>query len=133
VALKKAQEQLLKELEQVDLDSTITRIKASRDLGASTYHFKKHGDLLGVSSQEEYLSRLEQHLQREDLEFFVYKRKDGQVMWYAVNLDSQEVVQYNASRGRLWSYYFDEDFGAFVREGGLLRIARKAGLWEVDP
>ncbi|MCL5958774.1 MAG: hypothetical protein M1358_05555 [Chloroflexi bacterium] len=124
-------QRLIKELRKADLRAIVSEIRSVRDLPKLNYHFESHGEDLGVATKEDYVVRLREHLSRTDLEFYAHLRKQDDIMWFAVHLDSQEVAQYNASKKSLWSFYKDRDFGAFLARGKLVRIALVDGQWRV--
>ena len=125
---------LIEELRRTDLEQVSSDIRAERELPKLRYHFTKHGAVLAAATTQDYLSRLWRHLEQPDLEFYAIGRGQGDIMWYAVDVDHQEVAQYNANVRRLWGYYLSRDFDQFLRLGKLVRIvfSELDGHWMVE-
>lgn len=71
-------------------------------------------------------------LQRPDLTFAVLRHKNGDLMWHAIDVLNREIVVYNGTKQRLWSYYYSRDPVAFVRESRAVRIVFRDGKWVLE-
>lgn len=89
-----------------EIHAILDTIRRTRALPQLDYHFERHGREFRVSTSEEYLQALRQHLLRDDLRVFTYIRTRGQVpIWALVAPDNAHTVLYNELRRVIWSFY----------------------------
>jgi hypothetical protein len=118
-------------LQTLNVGAIARELLAVRELESLEYHVSRHGEYLGVSSPEEYMSYLVRHLQRTDLVHFVLARRKSDLMWYAAAVDTGVTAQYNVDRKKLWSFFRAPDLQRFIDLSGVVRIEQCFGEWKV--
>ncbi|MGQ9625490.1 MAG: hypothetical protein ACUVV0_01115 [Anaerolineae bacterium] len=134
IALRKERLNQLQKLSNAELTQIVEEIRACRTLPRMRYHFEKHGFFLGVSTPEEYLALLHQHLSREDLRFFTHlRRREKDKMWYLVAIDTGTIAQYNESRQSLWSFYRSGNVKKLllISRGWWIEVRQKPEGWQI--
>ena len=93
------------------MNGVVARIRAVMAVPRPEYHLRRHAAELDVSTVEQYTERVKQHVARPGLSYYVTRRRDGNAMWYAIDLESREVLLYNQSGVLAWSFYVGEPGG----------------------
>ena len=130
-AMMRDRQLLLDTLENTDLAAVVRDFLEKRQLPELAYHFTQHAEELMCDTIVEYEASMVRHLAKSFVEMFIRRRKQGDVMWYAVDRDSGEVVQYNQSRNCLWTYYRSADVGQQVSSPDMVRIVRTTAGWRL--
>jgi len=89
-------------------------------------HVEDHGELLGVADVAGYLEKLKEHVNKPGLSYYTVRRsKEKDAMWYAIDMDTGNVVQYNESRKSAWSFYHCDDTEKLISRTGLRAVQRR--------
>lgn len=135
-ALQETRLAQLHEMTTAQVDDLMRRMAAATDLPRPAYHFRRHGALLGASSQEGYVALFREHIQRQDLAMGTALRpKDRARMWYLLGVDTRTVAQYNESAGSYWSFMKVASLEAYLRDASVWWVrARRVGTeWRFEP
>ncbi len=113
------------------LEKTVQRIQTIQEMPKLEYHWAKHGKLLGAENPDHYTRLVQQHVKAETLQFYAKRAKGGVSMWYAVSIETGNVLMYNQSIRKPWSFYHSHDLGAFLQQASVTRIEKRASRWQV--
>jgi hypothetical protein len=103
--------------------------------GWAPYHRRRHGGRLGAETDEEYLRLVMQHKRRPNLRYFTFLRaRDRARMWYVADEETGNVLQYNESQKRDWSFFRPRDLNSFLGSGRgwWIEIKKRGPRWEFD-
>jgi len=100
----------LQAMEPEEIRALIARIRQSHQLPKLVQHFSKHrGEFEGlvVGDLHGYLARMILHLRNPKTRIYTFftTKVTRHRMWAIVDMDTGMIVQYNETRGRLWSFY----------------------------
>lgn len=126
----------LRQMTGEQIDSLMQKMTSAIELPRLAYHYQRHGKLLGVSSQEEYLALFREHIRRPDLAIGTALRpKDQAKMWYLVGVDTRMVAQYNETVVRYWTFMPVANLEAYLRDAGIwwVRARRQGNAWSFEP
>ena len=126
----------IREMTNDQIDNLLLKMTSATELPELSYHFRRHGALLGASTEEKYLLLFKQHVRRTDLVIGTALRpKDRAKMWYLVGVDTKTVAQYNETAGRFWSYIKVANLEAYLRDAEVwwIRVKRKENAWDFEP
>ena len=126
----------LREMTKDQVDNLLLKMTSATELPELSYHFRRHGALLGATTEEEYLLLFKQHVRRTDLVIGTALRpKDRAKMWYLVGVDTKTVAQYNETAGRFWTFMRVANLEVYLRDAEVwwIRVKRKENEWDFEP
>ena len=96
-----------------DIAELLVNLRRVQAVPQPDYHFRKHGEDLGVDNVDAYQAASRRFLGRDDLRVFSYLRpKDNTAMWELVAPDNGTTVMYNESRKAILSFLRPDDAAA---------------------
>ena len=108
-SLRTARAAQLESMSGSEFDAVLATIRASASFPRVAYHFSRHGQEFGVTTEAGYLAALGVHLLRSDLRVFTFLRPEGRApFWALVAPDTGDTALYNEARGRIYSFYRPE-------------------------
>ncbi|MBI4321761.1 MAG: NYN domain-containing protein [Chloroflexi bacterium] len=129
------QETRLKELHGLTtahIDTLMQKMTNATELPRLAYHFRRHGELMGASTKEEYVGLFRQHIRRTDLAVGTALRpKDQARMWYLVGVDTGLVAQYNETRASFWTFMKVGDLPGYLSDASVwwVRVQHTGDRW----
>jgi SPP1 gp7 family putative phage head morphogenesis protein len=134
-ALGEARLSQLRAMSNDQLEALFAEIRGATTLPKLKYHYQRHRELLGASSQDEYLALFRKHIRRTDLRIATALRpKDHAPMWYLVAVDSGTIAQYNERERRFWSFFRTRNLARYLEDASVWWVeAIKGDTWSFEP
>lgn len=125
---------VLEQLRRIDLTATIGMLFRHNMLPAEDYHFERHGGALGCVSKTEYIERFRLALQRPCTELYVLRQSAlrPNLMWYAIDKPSGEVIQFSQATMRVHSFYRSASWERFITSTQAVRVWFDGAIWRIE-